>query len=229
MLKSPPVLTEPDQEDDDTLTEQKIGAEDTVDKIKAKKVILPEPATKGKMSIEEAISRRRSRRDFLIQHIKAGELSQILWSAQGITDKIRGFRAAPSAGALYPMKIFAVLPTGVYEYKPKGHLLRRISQGDKRKELCKASLNQRWVEEASISIVITAIYERSSIKYGKRAKRYCMIESGCIAENIHLQVESLRLGTVIIGAFEDARVQKVLGLKKNVKPLIIMPVGKIVK
>jgi SagB-type dehydrogenase family enzyme len=69
------------------------------------------------------------------------------------------------------------------------------------------------------------VYERCSIKYGKRAVRYCHIEAGCIAENIHLQAESLNLSTVIIGAFYDQQVQQALGLEKSYRPLIVMPTG----
>jgi SagB-type dehydrogenase family enzyme len=134
-------------------------------------------------------------------------------------------RAAPSAGALYPIEIFAVLASGVYRYKPKTHSIERITDDDKRKELSEASGGQESIRKASISIVISAVYERLSVIFGKRAERYCAIEAGTIAENIYLQVESLKFGTMILGGFEDKDIQKVLGLKKSEKPLIVMPVG----
>lgn len=207
------------------IQEDKLKPEDTVDKIKDEEFVLPKPDKKGKMSLEEAISNRRSRRNFDKSHITIKALSQILWSAQGITDENKKLRSAPSAGALHPMEIFAVLPQGVYRYKSEKHSLERIIEGDKRKDICEASLNQKFVLDASVNIVITAVYERSSIKYKDRAERYCIIESGAIAENIHLQVETLELGTVIIGAFEDKDVQKAIGLKKSEQPMIVMPIG----
>jgi SagB-type dehydrogenase family enzyme len=197
----------------------------TVDKIKGVKFDLPQPKTDGKISAEKAINSRRSRRRYKNQLITIKQLSQILWAAQGITDKKRGFRAAPSAGALYPMEVFAVVPEGVYRYIPSTHSLKRITKGDKRKALAKVCLNQDWVEKCSVDIVISAVYGRCSIKYGKRAQRYCMIEAGAIGENIYIQVEALKLGTVMVGAYYDNDVQKVLKLKKREKPLLVMPVG----
>lgn len=198
-----------------------------VDKLSGKTITLPKPMLKGTVSVEEAIQARRSRREYKAKHITASQLSQLLWCAQGIT-KRQGrwsFRAAPSAGALYPMDVFAVLPSGVYRYKPAGHQLEQIAEGDRRKQLEAACLGQGMVTAASVNLVITATYETCAAKYGGRAERYCIIESGCISENIHIQCEALRLGTVIIGAFTDADVSSSLSLPKECKPLIVMPVG----
>lgn len=197
----------------------------TVDKITEKVVKLPEPESNRLFSVEKAIGRRRSRREFKNVHITIKALGQLLWAAQGITDKRRGFRAAPSAGALYPMETFVVLPTGVYLYEPKSHLIRRTTEGDKSEQLFRVSLDQDAIKDASINLVITAVYERSSIKYGPRATRYCMIEAGNISENIYLQAESLGLGVTMMGAFHDDQIRTVLGLRQAYRPLLVMPVG----
>ena len=73
-------------------------------------------------------------------------------------------------------------------------------------------------------IVVTGIYQRTMSKYGERGIRYVHIEVGHACQNIYLQAESLDLGTVEIGAFEDGKVKKVLNLKEE-EPLAIMPIG----
>ncbi len=81
------------------------------------------------------------------------------------------------------------------------------------------------VTAASVNLVITATYETCAAKYKERAERYCIVESGCIAENIHLQCESLKLATVLIGAFTDSDVSACLSLPSECRPLLVMPVG----
>jgi len=191
---------------------------------------LPEPRYLSDKSVEEAILSRRSVRDYRDEFLSLEEISQLLWSAQGITDG--GFkRAAPSAGALYPLEIYVVvgrverLTPGVYHYIPKKNSLVNTLSGDLRKELAQAALNQAWVENAPVDLIITAVYERTTRKYGERGIRYVYLEAGHAAQNIYLQVESLGLGTVTVGAFDDSRVKEILNLTEE--PLYIMPVGRV--
>lgn len=190
---------------------------------------LPEPKLSGKTSVEEALSKRRSARDYTKNFLHIKDISQLLWSAQGITNK-RGDRTAPSAGALYPLEIYVavgdvkVLKSGLYHYDPEKHSLKLQAEGDLRAKLAGVSLHQNSIEKAPAVIIISAVYERTRRKYGERGNRYVHMEAGCAAENIYLQCESLGLATVFIGAFEDAKVKKVLGIQEE--PLAIMPVGK---
>jgi SagB-type dehydrogenase family enzyme len=193
---------------------------------------MPSPAKKSGFSIEEALLKRRSIRKYKDKPLTLAEISQLLWSAQGITNE-RGFRTAPSAGALYPLEIYVVankiegLPAGVYKYIPAQHELKKIEQGNKLAELTDAALMQTWVENSSAVIVIAAVYERTTIKYGKRGIRYVHMEVGSAAQNIYLQAVSLNLGTTFIGAFDDEQVKNVLKLTDDEHPLSIMPIGKI--
>ena len=137
---------------------------------------LPSPSYKSNTSIEEALLRRRSIRDYRNEQLSLSEVSQILWAAQGITDKAEGLRTAPSAGALYPIEVYLVaanvkdLNPGIYKYSPQDHSLKKISEGDKRREISDASLKQESITSASAIVVITAIYERTSVKYGKELR-----------------------------------------------------------
>jgi len=200
----------------------------------AKAIKLPPPRLRGDVSVEDAINRRRSIRRFLNEPLTLEEISNLLWSAQGITDPRYGFRAAPSAGATYPMEIYLVVKSGgvidllpgVYHYHPYEHTLTKILDGDLSRELSYACLGQEWVEEAPVNIVICAIYERTVSRYGERGIRYVHMEAGHIGENVHLQSVALGLGCVMIGAFYDDEVRKLLKLPKDHQPLYVIPVGK---
>ena len=195
-------------------------------------IALPAPRLKGEMSLEEAISRRRSRREFRSGPITLEQVSQILWAAQGITGS-GGLRAAPSAGALYPISLHLVagtqeaggLTAGVYRYDPQGHSLERILEGDVRRTLARLAVNQTFIAEVPLSLVITAEHERTS-KYGDRAPRYIHMEAGHAAQNVYLEVEALGLGTVVVGSFQDEEVRRALGAPAAHRPLYMMPVGR---
>lgn len=193
------------------------------------KVNLPPPQIKGRISVEEALKVRRSVREYKSIPLTLKELSQILWAANGKTAEWGG-RTAPSAGATYPLEIYVVvgnvenLEPGLYHYDVDTHTITLIKKGDLRKELSSAALNQISVKIAPVVIIISAIFERTTSRYGERGKRYVFMEVGHCGQNIHLQAESLNLGTVMIGAFDDQRVKKVLGIKEEV--LYLCPVGK---
>jgi len=192
---------------------------------------LPEPRYRSDVSVEEALLKRRSIRDYIGEPLTLQEVSQLLWAAQGITDP-RGFRTAPSAGALYPLEVYLVvgdvenLAKGVYRYNPHDHALVKVLDGDKRADLAKAAVGQRWVEEAAIDIVITGVYERTTKKYGERGIRYVHIEVGHAAQNVCLQATAMGLGAVTVGAFYDDQVGEILNIMKGEQPLYIIPVGR---
>ncbi len=193
-------------------------------------VPLPEPSADGDVSLESTIERRRSVRRFAQRSLSLADAAQLLWAAQGVTSKDGG-RAAPSAGALYPLELYLVagdvesLPTGLYRYRPMGHRLHHVADGDLRKPLAAAALGQSWIRRAPAVLVIAGVYERSAKKYGRRARRYTHIEVGHAAQNVYLQAAARDLGTVFVGAFNDAEVQQVLGLPRDRAPLALMPVG----
>ena len=194
---------------------------------------LKAPLPDGSVSVERAIKQRRTVRSFMDRPVSVQQFSQILWAGQGITQD-RGFkRAAPSGGALYPMDLYASIGVnsvvgmeeGVYHYEPRDHSVQKIAEGDWRRDVAVASLNQMWMADAAMLIIVTAEYNRITIKYGKRGIRYALIESGCIGQNIFLQSQGLGLEAGIVGAFKDREVANLLGIEKTREPLIILPVG----
>lgn len=185
---------------------------------------LPEAQTKGKVSLEEAILTRRSVRSFAQRDLSLQQISQLLWSAQGITSE-RGLRAAPSAGALYPMEIYLLNKDGLYHYLPQGHRLEQLGEVDLRKSLSDSALGQSSILQAAVDIVISVVYSRVTFKYGERGINDVYIEAGHIAQNIHLEAVAMGLGSVPVRAFEDAEVKKLLSLPKDQEAIYIIPVG----
>lgn len=203
-------------------------AQDTARQLQVVK--LPKPRDNGKLSVEQAIAARRSIRCYDSTPLSLDQVGQLLWAAQGTTDP-KGYRAAPSAGALYPLEVYLAaanvtgLEQGVYKYTPSSHSLTLVSSGDSRSTLAVAALNQQCINDAPATIVIAAVYERTAVKYGKRAERYVHMEVGCVAQNVYLQATALKLGTVFVGAFSDGEVKRLMDMTKREQPLCLMPIG----
>lgn len=195
-------------------------------------VELPKPRTSGGVSVEEALLRRRSTRQFPNEPISVGDASQLLWAAQGMTTS-SGERTAPSAGATFPLEVYLVaglvdgLEAGVYKYRPRSHQLKKVTDGDKRAGLEKAALGQECVKQCAAAVVLASVYGRTTVEYGERGVRYVHMEAGHVGQNIHLQAASLNLGTVVVGAFDDDAVTRLLGLTGTERPLYIIPVGRL--
>jgi SagB-type dehydrogenase family enzyme len=198
-------------------------------------VSLPAPSGESDVSVEEAIADRRSRREYGDGPLERRELGQLLWATQGVTDRRTGFRAAPSAGSLFPLEVYVVagppgvegLDSGIYRYCPGRHELALETGGDVRPELRAATLDQEYVGEAPVDIVLCAVDDRTVQLYGERGReRYVPMEAGHAGENLYLQAESLDLATVSIGAFDDGRVRDVVGVPASQRPLYIFPVGR---
>jgi len=187
---------------------------------------LPALREKGALSVESCIARRRSIRSFSDKPLSDKETGQLLWAAQGITDQSRGFRAAPSAGATYPLETYIVTSAGVFHYLPHQHALETIQSGDCRGLLAKAALNQSFVQRAPATIVFAAVPERTTNRYGNRGIMYIYMEAGHAAQNVHLQAVALGLGSVPVGAFDESLTAQVLGIPKGQRVLYLVPVGR---
>ena len=195
-------------------------------------VTLSPPRLSSEHSLEDLLQRRRSARDYSPAALTVREVSQLLWAAQGITDP-QGLRASPSAGALYPLEVDLVsgdvddLPSAIYRYRSGRHALALVKEGDRRRALAAAALGQECVGTGAAVIALAAVYGRTTGKYGERGIRYAHMEAGHAAQNVWLQATALGLGTVVVGAFDEERVKRVLGLARGEEPLYLMPVGRL--
>ncbi|GAK55613.1 nitroreductase family protein [Candidatus Vecturithrix granuli] len=211
---------------------QAAGDKGQTHELSHEKISLPDPKYDSSTSVESALRQRRSVRDYADEPLTLSEVSQLLWAAQGVTDLRMGFRTAPSAGALYPLEIYAVignvsgLAAGIYKYEPHAHALAHLRAGDVRQDLAVAALGQTSIQTGAIALIFSAVYERTTRKYGERGVRYVHIEVGHAAQNVYLQAVSLNLGAVVIGAFQDTQVKTIVNMRDEENPLYIMPVGK---
>lgn len=204
-------------------------------------VCLPFPRLDGEISLERALRARRSVREYEDAPITLKELSQILWSAYGVTETRWSLKTTPSAGGTYPLDVYVVIsPKGVvseegaflapgsYIYDYRSHCVRLVKEGDLSEALCEAALGQEWVREAPVKIVLVGVFERTTRRYGNRGVRYVWLEAGHASQNIYLQATALGLGTVAVGAFYDDEVKKIIEAERG-EPLYIMPIGRQIK
>lgn len=195
-------------------------------------ITLPDPVTDGDTSIEKSLLERRSIREYSDTPLSIDEIGQLAWAAQGITDDLREFRTAPSAGATFPIEISFILTNvadtddGVYRYDNRRHSLEKIIDKDLRRDVYRAALMQDPVVEAPVVMIISGVPERTEQRYGDRARRYMYMEAGHVAQNVYLQGVALEIGTVVIGAFDDRRVGEVMQFGEGEHPLYIMPLGR---
>jgi SagB-type dehydrogenase family enzyme len=199
-----------------------------------KRIRLTQELTHKGLTVEKAIANRRSQRDFTGETMSLAELSHLLHYSSGITDKRQGLRAAPSAGATYPIEVYAIvnnvegLARGTYHYLIESHELELLREGDFRNEMSRAALQERMFKQANVIVALSAVFQRTQRQYRERAQRYIGFEAGHIAQNTYLVATSLGLGACAIGAFYDDEFNRLLGLDgKNVSVLYLLVAGKI--
>jgi len=200
----------------------------------AERIVLPDPHDYRGLSFEEAVETRRSVRDYSAEPLSSEELSRLLHAAQGITERRWGFRAAPSAGALYPIELYAVvhnvvsLEPGVYHYAVQEHGLELLRQGDFRVAVMQAGLGQGFLGQANVCFVLSVIFQRTRWRYRERTYRYVLLEAGHVGQNIYLAATSLGLGACAVGAFLDDDLNDLLGLDGREEAVVyLLAVGKV--
>jgi SagB-type dehydrogenase family enzyme len=186
---------------------------------------LPAPTQRSKMSVEEAIAARRSKREFIDRTLSLEQIAQLCWAGQGVSDRKSGHRTSPSAGAKYPLTLFVLDRNGCFEYLPNEHALRKVRGQDLREQLPAAAYDQPVLARAPCCIVIAMDPSITAEKYGDRAERFCFMEAGHAAQNILLEAVALGLGAVPVGGFDDEKVAKILRLPGKNQAVCLIPIG----
>ncbi|MCP4632244.1 MAG: SagB/ThcOx family dehydrogenase [candidate division Zixibacteria bacterium] len=198
----------------------------------AVKVHLDKPETSGGMPIWDSINQRRSERNYTNEPVTSKALSQLLWSIQGITHRMNNsaYRSAPSAGALYPIETYIMannvdnIDGGVYHYSVLKHELELIENGNRGKAIEKAVLNQKFVLDAAVIFIWSAVFARCKWKYGQRAYRYFPLDAGHIAAHLSLSAVALGLGSCPIAAYYDQEVNDILHIDGEKESVIYITV-----
>lgn len=187
-------------------------------------VALPEPDLDGSVTLEETLVRRRSQREFASDELPLETIGQLLWAAQGITDD-EGHRTAPSAGALYPLELYALTATTLMHYLPSGHRVEQRADATTLPQLRVAAFDQEFVSAAPAVLLIAGVLGRTQDEYGAVAGELMNREAGHAAQNVLLQATALELGAVPIGGFDPPAVARLLALPPGEEVLYLLPVG----
>jgi len=187
-------------------------------------VALPPSRVPLTIPLGEAILRRCTARHLTPAPVSLPTLATLLHSAYGVTRDLRSlgypraFRTVPSGGALYPLELYlhsahhTEFQEGLYHYNPTQEHLRLLRKGDQSEALAPALVQPNLAQEASLIVFITALFGRSTFKYGDRGYRFALIEAGHVAQNINLAAAALGLGSINVGGFNDRQIDDRLDL-----------------
>ncbi len=191
----------------------------------------------NKLSLNLILKNRRSVREFKPKAIQQASLKRLIWAAQGKTNN-SGYRTAPSAHALHPLRLFVTASnieetaSGFYSVAPETDELILIHEKDIRNDLEKAAIgDQPWIAEAPLVLSICADFIApckdfaDQPPYGQRGSRYVYIEAGAVAQNIQLQAAEEGIGSVLVAGLQDEVTATVLGLEEPFAPVLHLCVG----
>jgi SagB-type dehydrogenase family enzyme len=208
----------------------------------------PNPASgEGPLpDILTCVGQRRSVRSFGATPLSLLELSRLLWASAGLTTSYMTphgqefYRAAPAAGALYPIETYVVankvdgLQPGLYHYRVAGqdalerpiaegsHSLEQLQNGDLREEIAAAALDQPFCGKAGAVFLWTAVFARSVWKYKERAYRYFYLDAGHMAGHLSLAAVAMGLGSCPVAAFYDDEINALLGIDGQAEGIVYM-------
>ena len=183
------------------------------------KIMLPTGWQKDS-SLQGALQGRRSNRRYQDSPLSIQDLAMLLWASQGITGRAGNyyFRAAPSAGALYPIETYLAInnvetvAAGLYHFQVAEFCLAKLSSGFMGEEVAQAALGQSFLAKAGVVFIWSAVLRRNFVKYGHRGLRYVLMDVGHICQNMLLAAEALNLGACPVAAFYDDELNRLLNL-----------------
>jgi SagB-type dehydrogenase family enzyme len=222
-----------------TLIVLALGLSWTIDQACADETALPRPTLDGSVSVEKALATRTSARSYTAAPLTLAQVAQVLWAGNGNipTDAVSAAtkKVIPSARKTFPIELYLVcgegtvekLPAGVYHYDADHHALQRIVEGDLRKPMSSACKGQSWIAQAPVSVIVGAVFKRAEATSGpERGINFGVMEAGNSNQNILLQARALGFETNTVGGIRDAELSKALKLPEDVRPIVLVTVGK---
>ncbi|MEZ5444669.1 MAG: nitroreductase family protein [Gammaproteobacteria bacterium] len=183
-------------------------------------IALPPPEKLGGMPLMEALSRRRSSREFAKDALPLPVLSNLLWAAYGV-NRPDGHRTAPSALNEQEVSVFVALPEGAYAYDGAAHALNLVAAADLRR----VTGYQDFVDEAPVDLVYVADHARMTMVPVEQRAAYAYTAAGAIAQNVYLYAASSGLAAVIRGWIDRAAIADALGLTHDQQVLLSQTVA----
>lgn len=201
----------------------------------------PQEVEVGTMSVREVIGRRKSRRSFSSEPVSLQELSYLLWATQGVREKrdlpaggVATFRNVPSGGSLHSFETYLFvrsvvgLPAGLYRYLPIEHKLLPVSEKVSAEQVAEGCAGQRFAGEGAVTFIWTTIPYRMEWRYSIVAHKVIAIDAGHVCQNLYLAAESIGCGTCAIAAYDQGKMDELLGVDGTDEfTIYIAPVGKV--
>lgn len=202
-------------------------------------ISLPPPGnwTVPDCGLQEAIARRRSHRRFLPRPLSMGELSFLLWAAQGLrkTASAQGnFRTVPSAGCRHALETYVAalrvegLETALYRFLPHGHSLVEVARRDRLASLLSdAAFGQRFCGDAAATFIWTTVPARMEWRYGEASYKVIALDTGHACQNLCLACAGIGCGACAVAAYDQERMDELLGVDGDEEfTIYLAPVGK---
>jgi SagB-type dehydrogenase family enzyme len=189
------------------------------------------------ITLTEAIKNRKSRRLYRDEPLAVEELSFLLWATQGIRERIdagHALRTVPSAGCRHALETYlcvmnvAGLDRGLYRYLPLEHqLLLEYADDRISKKIVAASFGQRFLGQAAVTFIWTAVPYRMEWRYGRAAHKVIAIDAGHVCQNLYLACEAVGAGTCAVAAYDQDAMDRLVNVDGEEEFVIYLaPVGK---
>lgn len=182
---------------------------------------LPEPQRAGGLPLLDALGARRSERQFRPDPVPLPVLSSLLWAADGINRPATGGRTAPSALNAQEITVYVALPSGVYVYEPKAHVLNLVRDVDARR----VTGYQEFVDEAPLELIFVADPSHHRLVPSDLRSTYAAVSAGAICQNVYLFCASAGLVTVARGWFDRHALAEALALNHSQQIVLAQTVG----
>lgn len=188
------------------------------------KVPLPDELPAARGTFEAVLARRESARSFGPGEITLAQLAKVLLAGTAVTrpndDSAypNPFRAAPSGGALYPLEVYAVarhvtgLAPGLYHLDPEDRELDQLRGGGSLDELAAHLIQPQLAAECAAAVLVTAVFYRTTFKYGDRGYRFVLLEAGHMVQSACLAAAAIDVAATPIGGYSDRGVDRWLRL-----------------
>jgi SagB-type dehydrogenase family enzyme len=210
----------------------------------------PDQFSTGQTPVIDVIRERVSHRQFSSDPLSLEELSFLLWATQGVREVVTEggityvMRNVPSGGNRHPFETYLSIqhvegiPIGLYRYLPLDHqlvqlkiddeLTEQVNQGSLRQNSGSGQQPNFFIKEAAVVFIWTAIPYRSEWRYHRAAARLIALDAGHVCQNLYLAAGAIGAGTCAVGAFDQDRMNDVVGVDGGDEFVIYMaPVGKV--
>jgi len=201
-------------------------------------LVAPEDVALGEMPLVEAIRRRRSRRRFTGAPLTLAELSFLLWATQGVSktfpENSASLRTVPSGGARHPFETYLFvnrvegLESGLYRYLPLEHKLYLVDRRAGLVDEVNGATYGQYVQDSAVVFIWAVLPYRTEWRYTFLAPKIIAQDSGHMCQNLYLASEAIGAGTCAIGAYDQVKMDAVLGVDgEDEFTVYVAPVGKV--